>query len=72
MADEPVPAALCVLCRKHPVDRAWRPFCSERCKLQDLAKWADGQYHVPVEKPIDADDNDDADNDKVRSAKSEV
>ena len=21
---------------------AWRPFCSERCKLQDLARWADG------------------------------
>ena len=25
---------------------AWRPFCSERCKLQDLARWADGAYRV--------------------------
>ena len=40
-------AALCVFCRRHPVQAAWRPFCSERCKLQDLAKWADGSYRVP-------------------------
>ncbi len=38
--------ALCVFCRRRPVDAAWRPFCSERCKLQDLARWADGQYRV--------------------------
>jgi endogenous inhibitor of DNA gyrase (YacG/DUF329 family) len=41
---------LCVLCRRHPVSPEWRPFCSERCKLQDLAKWADGNYRVPGEK----------------------
>jgi endogenous inhibitor of DNA gyrase (YacG/DUF329 family) len=40
-------APACVFCRKHPVDRAWRPFCSERCKLLDLARWADGAYRVP-------------------------
>jgi len=38
---------LCVFCRKNPVDPAWRPFCSERCKIQDLARWADGRYRVP-------------------------
>jgi len=38
---------LCVLCRRHPVDAAWRPFCSQRCKLQDLARWATGAYTVP-------------------------
>jgi endogenous inhibitor of DNA gyrase (YacG/DUF329 family) len=45
---------LCVLCRRHPVDPKWRPFCSERCKLQDLARWADGSYRVagePVQEP---------------------
>ena len=26
-----------------------RPFCSERCKLQDLAHWADGTYRVAAE-----------------------
>jgi endogenous inhibitor of DNA gyrase (YacG/DUF329 family) len=44
----------CVFCRKRPVDPAWRPFCSERCKIQDLARWADGRYSVagePVSDP---------------------
>ncbi len=36
----------CVFCRRHSIDVAWRPFCSERCKLQDLARWADGAYTV--------------------------
>jgi endogenous inhibitor of DNA gyrase (YacG/DUF329 family) len=48
-------AVLCVLCRRHPVDDAWRPFCSERCKLQDLAHWADGTYRVAAE-PVDEGD----------------
>jgi hypothetical protein len=38
-----------VFCRKHPVDEAWRPFCSERCKLLDLARWVDSAYRVPAE-----------------------
>ena len=44
-----VAPALCVFCRRHPVDAAWRPFCSQRCKLQDLARWASGTYRVPAE-----------------------
>ena len=39
--------SLCVFCRRQTADDAWRPFCSERCKLQDLARWADGAYRVP-------------------------
>ena len=27
---------------------AWRPFCSERCKLIDLGAWATERYRVPV------------------------
>jgi endogenous inhibitor of DNA gyrase (YacG/DUF329 family) len=50
--------ALCVFCRRHAVEHAWRPFCSERCKLQDLARWADGTYSVPAE-PVDEEDNPD-------------
>ena len=47
----------CPRCRK---DAAWegnpnRPFCSERCRLIDLAAWADGEYRVPGEK-VSADD----------------
>jgi endogenous inhibitor of DNA gyrase (YacG/DUF329 family) len=41
---------LCVYCRRNPVDPVWRPFCSERCKIQDLARWADGSYRVPGER----------------------
>jgi endogenous inhibitor of DNA gyrase (YacG/DUF329 family) len=50
MPDE-LGARVCVFCRRQPVDDAWRPFCSERCKLQDLARWADGTYHVAGELP---------------------
>ena len=47
---------VCVFCRRHQIDPAWRPFCSQRCKLQDLAKWADGSYRVapePVPDPVE-------------------
>jgi endogenous inhibitor of DNA gyrase (YacG/DUF329 family) len=36
------------------VDPRYRPFCSERCKLLDLARWADGTYRIPGE-PVDPD-----------------
>jgi uncharacterized protein len=30
----------------------FRPFCSERCKLIDLGRWAGGEYRIPTkEKP---------------------
>ena len=29
---------------------AWRPFCSERCKLIDLGKWFEGRYALPAEE----------------------
>ena len=51
---------LCVFCRIHPVDPAWRPFCSERCRLQDLARWVDGEYSLPGEGVSDPEDSDEA------------
>ena len=39
-------ALLCVLCRTRPVDERYRPFCSERCRNEDLARWAEGRYRV--------------------------
>jgi len=56
--------AVCVFCRQHPVDPAWRPFCSGRCKLQDLARWADGTYRVGGE---DTDDAAQTENSKVET-----
>jgi hypothetical protein len=38
---------VCVYCRRHPVDPARAPFCSERCRLLDLAAWASGEYRIP-------------------------
>ena len=38
---------LCVQCRRRPVDPAWRPFCTDRCKLLDLRNWIDERYRVP-------------------------
>jgi endogenous inhibitor of DNA gyrase (YacG/DUF329 family) len=49
--------SLCVFCRKSPADPAWRPICSKRCKLQDLARWADGTYRVPGDAVPDAEDD---------------
>jgi endogenous inhibitor of DNA gyrase (YacG/DUF329 family) len=43
---EPPKVELCVFCRRHGVEAACRPFCSERCRTQDLARWADGAYRV--------------------------
>jgi endogenous inhibitor of DNA gyrase (YacG/DUF329 family) len=50
---------LCVFCRRHPAEAGWRPFCSKRCQLRDLARWADGTYRVadePVGDPEDTED----------------
>jgi hypothetical protein len=41
--------ALCVYCRARPVEARFRPFCSERCRLLDLAAWADGTYRIAGE-----------------------
>ena len=54
-------APLCVLCRIHPVDERWRPFCSERCRNEDLARWAEGRYSVASEPVSAPDDETDAD-----------
>jgi endogenous inhibitor of DNA gyrase (YacG/DUF329 family) len=33
-----------------------RPFCSERCRLQDLAHWAAGTYRAPGDAVADDGD----------------
>ncbi len=41
----------------------FRPFCSERCKLNDLGAWANEEYRVasPPEAPSDPLDDDERD-----------
>lgn len=54
--DAPHETDLCVHCRKRPVDPAWRPFCSERCRLLDLGAWLGDRYRIPGEtRPRDED-----------------
>jgi len=52
----------CPICKKKVAweDNPFRPFCSERCRLIDLGKWASEDYRIPGEKK----DVPDADEDK--------
>ncbi|HIB54908.1 MAG TPA: DNA gyrase inhibitor YacG [Nitrospirales bacterium] len=38
---------------------AFRPFCSERCRLLDLNSWLTDQYRVPVDDGGVEQDSDD-------------
>lgn len=47
----------CPYCKK---DTTWeenphRPFCSERCKLIDLGKWASGDYVIGTKLDDESD-----------------
>ena len=43
------PRQRCPICRKRArVRDSWFPFCSPRCRTQDLANWATGTYSVPA------------------------
>jgi uncharacterized protein len=49
----------CPVCEK-PFDSEQTesmPFCSDRCRQIDLARWLDERYKLPLERPEDADDN---------------
>lgn len=28
-------------------DNPYRPFCSEKCRLIDLGRWAEGEFRIP-------------------------
>ncbi len=53
----------CAYCRRRPVDPAWAPFCSERCKMADLGRWLSGDYRIPGEPVPDEDDHEGDDDD---------
>jgi endogenous inhibitor of DNA gyrase (YacG/DUF329 family) len=40
---------VCAGCRRAPATPEWHPFCSERCRLLDLARWVDGEYRIAGE-----------------------
>ena len=46
----------CPHCKKqseYSSHNPFRPFCSERCKMIDLGDWANENYRIPDNKPID-------------------
>lgn len=46
----------CPQCRKKVVwseKNAYRPFCSDRCRLLDLGAWADGSHRIAGEPAMD-------------------
>ena len=55
----------CTRCKQEIVweNNLHRPFCSEKCKLIDLDKWAEEKYRVPGEKinsdKIESEEDDD-------------
>lgn len=48
----------CPVCKKTTTweENPWRPFCSERCKMIDLGKWATEDYKIPGEKVEEEDE----------------
>jgi endogenous inhibitor of DNA gyrase (YacG/DUF329 family) len=41
-------------------DSAFRPFCSERCRLIDLGAWLSEERGIAGDPPIDVDSQDDS------------
>lgn len=37
---------------KYSVTNAFRPFCSERCRMIDLGQWANESYKIPIESNL--------------------
>ena len=42
----------CPSCKADASKSTAKPFCSERCRTLDLAKWLDGHYRIAGE-PVD-------------------
>jgi len=50
---------ICPICNKEVSwqDNLFRPFCSQRCKLFDLGKWASDEYRIAGEKKDSPEEN---------------
>ncbi len=54
-----VPCPRCGQLTPYSPENKWRPFCSERCRMVDLGKWADESYRVPAKDAPPAPDKGD-------------
>jgi endogenous inhibitor of DNA gyrase (YacG/DUF329 family) len=59
---------VCPICRKETAweNNPFRPFCSERCRLIDLGKWASEDYRIDGEKKTIPDADEDEKKDEER------
>lgn len=61
MTEKKIITVQCPVCGKDSVweNNPFRPFCSERCRLIDLGKWASEDYRIPGQKQNvpDGEDN---------------
>jgi endogenous inhibitor of DNA gyrase (YacG/DUF329 family) len=60
MSDQAPPLVRCPQCGKEifwDTRNRFRPFCSERCKLVDLGKWANEEYRVEQREQDFPDEN---------------
>ena len=64
----PIKKNICPVCKREAVwrDNPFRPFCSERCKLIDLGKWAAEDYRVPGEEKEQPEGDGEEKNNKER------
>ena len=61
---EPARIVTCPTCKKRmkwSSANAFRPFCSERCRLIDLGAWADESHRIPGSTTYDDVLSDDLD-----------
>ena len=47
--------AVCPICGR-PREPAFKPFCSARCRDQDLLNWLGGRYAIPAEE-VESDED---------------
>jgi len=50
---EPLTCPVCEQRFRESDDGVAMPFCSQRCKMIDAARWLDERYGLPVEKPME-------------------
>ena len=55
----------CPVCER-PAAPSFRPFCSARCKDEDLRRWLAGDYRIPSRPGLDNGDEDSAVEDESR------
>jgi len=55
----------CPVCER-PAVAAFRPFCSARCKDEDLRRWLAGAYRIPSRPGLENDDEDSGVEDESR------